>query len=711
MRGVVLGALVVIPVFGASLNVIAKDIVSVNATKFEQMPVGVVNSHSPDTVSYNKELIEMKPQAQNIFAVLNGNHSVEYQQNLQDMGGHTGVSINQLPFYYTSTFIDGIFVPDNFLDTSQLFSTDSTQSVKVNRGASSAGYAPASLAGSVNIETLNVEKTASSGKILGGGYSHLNASFVNKYKIDETSGMLISLSVNKQSAIDNNKDNIAESPKINNFQTTLAHQFNDGSLKVKTRFDVSQNTRHGGSMIRNKHNHSGNPFNFQNGGSSVVDGWIDDDGDATVYNGGSAGMMEVIDTQRVSALSSVESDNYISGGVVSLLKRDNFYMGNEYEANEANVFLTSARKINIGNSKFKIGGDFHHQRLDSKLHYADGHDHDDDRDNESHDEHSNNPDGYTYNTVSVFANANSSFGKFDTDISVRAVHHNKFNSIGVLRGKMNYHHTDAITSTLSAGNGYFVPSSSFEQNHSMFEEEIQTLQRKITKATQVFNASYNTAFSYNNLQMNLNYNYNEIKNIATLEVEDGSAVFRNLHGEYKVQGIGFDASYFISPTLLLGFSAERYWHDLSNLESGFVILSRPEYKIATSITKKSERHLFRLKGSYIGRQDLEEFYGKVYNLAGIQNARYSKEYLLLDADYSFKINKEFKIFAGVENMLDFLQVDSSNTIATRVRSGSHDGHGHDEDADHSHNHAHIDNINSWGPVRGRFFYIGINVEL
>lgn len=658
-------------------NVIAKEVISINAHKMEEIPAGIIEAHNPDTVIYNKSFIENSHTATNIFNVVEGSHSVEYQKNLQDFGGHTGISINHLPFYYTSTFIDGILIPETFLDTAQLFSSSSVQNIKVNKGAGSSNIKPASLAGSVEIETLNALQESISAHASTGNFGFYNAGINATNKINEKSGIMFSINANGQNHIDKNKDNIAESPKLNNIFTTLAHQFNEGNLKIKTRLDISSNKRKGGSTIVDTKNSEGNPFNFLNAGSSVSNGFINDEGDTITYNEGTAGMLEIIDNTRFALLSSVESQKYTGGGVVSLLQRDNFYSGNKYKANESNVFLTGARKININNIKLKLGGDFQYQKLSSdiinNLHTL------------------KNPDGYSFAATSLFGDILYSRNNIDANISGRGTHHSQFNFIGTLKSKVNYHHTQNIISTITAGNGYYLPGSSFEQNHEFVTENIASLKRNVTKATQALNASYNTNFVFNKSQINLNYNYNEIKNIASLDIHDGDAQFKTLNGKYKTQGVGLDFTYFITPTLLWNVTGEKYWHDLSSLEEGYVILARPDYKLFTKLTKKINSNLFNIKATYFGKQDLEKFYGKLYNLSGTQNARFSKDYIILDADYTKTFHNKYKIYFGVENILNFVQVRNSPQIVAH--------------------HEHLDNINSWGPVRGRFFYIGTKIDI
>lgn len=661
----------------------AKDIVPVHAVKLQKMPVGVVDAYNPDAVSYNKEFINARPHAQNVFDIVDGNHSVEYQRNLQDFGGHTGISINQLPFYYTSTFIDGIYVPDNFLDNSQLFSTVSTQGLKVNRGASSTGTQPSSLAGAVDIETIDALQNSTTGKVTAGSYGFMNIEAGQTHKIDENSGVALTASYNGQKHIDNNNDGIAESPKVHNFHSMVVHQAKKDDIKIKTRVDVSKNKRYGGSTRVDRNDTTGNPFNFQNAGSPIPNGWVHD-GSNEIYDDGAAGILEIIDTTRTSIISSAESEDFIGGGTASFLKRENFYSGNNYNADEINLFLTGAKKINIGNAKFKLGGDYQYQKLKSEI---------------TNTGSINNPDGYTYSTVALFGDASYEKDRTALSAASRLMYHNEFGFIGTLKTQAHYHHTNNITSTLSAGNGYYIPTSSLEQNHALVTERIDTFKREVTDVTNVLNASYNTTFSYDNFQINLNYNFNEVRNMTALHLDDHDAKFETLDGKYTIHGIGFDGSYFFTPTLLATFAAERYWHDLSTLEEGFVMLSRPQYKLFAGLTKKFEKSTVRFKSTYFGKQDLEKFYGHVYNLAGEENTRFSPNFLILDVDFSHQITKKAKIFLGIENITNYVQVTRSPQIALREEDGEH---GHEP---------HIDNVNSWGPVRGRFYYAGVQVNL
>jgi outer membrane receptor for ferrienterochelin and colicins len=660
----------------------AKDVVPVHAVKLQSMPVGVIDAYNPDVVSYNKEFINARPQAQNIFDIVDGNHSVEYQRNLQDFGGHTGISINQLPFYYTSTFVDGIYVPDNFLDNAQLFSTVSTQGLKISRGASSTGVQPSSLAGAVNVETIDALQNSITGKVTAGSYGFMSIEAGQTHKISENSGVALTASYNGQKHIDENNDNIAESPKVRNFHSMISHQTRRDNIKIKTRFDVSKNKRYGGSTIVNKTDTTGNPFNFQNAGSLIPNGWVHD-GNNEIYDNGAAGILEIIDTTRTSIVSSAESDKFIGGGTASFLKRENFYSGNGYNADETNFFLTGARKFVAGNTKIKLGGDYQYQKLSSEITNTGSID---------------NPDGYTYSTVALFGDASYEKNRTALGTSSRLMYHNEFGFIGTLKGQAHYHHTNNITSTLSAGNGYYVPTSSLEQNHALITERIDTFKRDVEKVTNVLNASYNTAFSYDNFQINLNYNFNEVRNISALHIDDHDASFETLDGKYTVHGIGFDGSYFFTPTFLATFAAERYWHDLSKLEEGFVMLSRPQYKLFAGLTKRFEKSTARFKATYFGKQDLERFYGHVYNLAGNENPRFAPNFLIIDADFSHKITQNTKLFLGIENITNYVQVTRSPQIA--LREEEHSGH-----------EPHLDNVSSWGPVRGRFYYVGVQVNL
>lgn len=661
------------------------DVIKVTAKNFQEMPVGTINAHNPNTISFNKAYLESKPSATNALATIDGTSSVEYQKNLQDSGGHTGVSINQLPFYYTSVFVDGIYIPEASLDVSQIVSSGGIQSLQVNKGASSSGTNPSSIAGSININTLEIEKNSASLSGTFGSFNNYNTTLLATRK-QKNSGLMLQLSANGQSAIDANHDGIAESPKMQNSFATLSHQFKNEDIKLKTRFDFSQNKRQGGSIVDNQTNTTGNPFNFLNAGGTGVDSYKLPDDTTENWNSGTAGLLEKINNTRFAGLSSIETKKYIGGGVISVLQRDNFYSGNKYKADETNVFGTLARKFRVGKTDFKLGGDYQYQKLASAV---------------VNDATSlTNPDGYSYLTISLLGSANYSGEKVDFELSNRILRHSQFGILPVFRGKANFHHNQNIVSTLSAGNAFATPSSSFEQNHELITTELSKLERTITKPTKSLNLSYNTAFIYENFQLNLNYNYNKISNISALELhEDGATIngeFRTLGGHYENQGIGFDSTIFASETLFFTIAGEKYWNDLSKLESGYLMLARPEYKLSSKVTKRYGDSTLSLSGTYFGKSNLQEFYGDLYNFSGEKIGKFSSDYLIFDFNFTHEIAPKHKVFVGIDNIFDYLQVKTASQMVVK---------------EHHTGEYHLENMNSWGPVRGRFFYAGFKVEI
>lgn len=672
--------------FGFSSVVFARDVVKVTAYKEKRMPMLYVDEHNPNQISFNKEYIESKPMGQNIFSIVEGS-AVEYQKNVQDAGGHTGISINQLPFYYTGTFVDGIFIPDNSLDVSQFFGTHAVETIKVKRGAASVGTMPASLAGAVEITSRDANQDRSDSTALYGSYGTYNLSTELSRKVNKNSGVLLALMANGQNAIDTNNDRIAESPRRRNVYATLAHSFKNTDLSVKTRIDVSKNNRAGGSTIVDKSNTTGNPFDFSKIGGSSANSWQLPGGSSQTWSSGAVGFLEIIDTTRVSVLSSVESENYIGGGTVSLLKRDNFYSGNVYKADEINVFATLARKLSFGNTKFKIGGDFLNQTLSSTVINDVG--------------QINNPDGYVYTTASLFGEVKHEVNNWDFDAAARLGIHNVMGILGTVRTRAGYHHTDNISSVLAIGNGYHIPGSSFEQNHELVGGEIHTFTRNITKPTQSFNASYNAVFTYDKVQATVGYNYNRLDNISFFDMShvhagaghgDIDVVFRSLNGYYQNHGINFDGTYLVNRIFSVNFGAERYWHDFSHLENGFVMLARPDYKISTKLITQTEKHRFIFGGTLFGRSNLRQFYGTTYNLQGQENPKFSPQFVIFDFDASYKITGALRLLYGVNNITDYVQV----RYLPRVGVVSH--------GDEYELHAR----NAWGPVVGRRFYVGLN---
>ena len=143
-------------------------------------------------------------------------------------------------------------------------------------------------------------------------------------------------------------------------------------------------------------------------------------------------------------------------------------------------------------------------------------------------------------------------------------------------------------------------------------------------------------------------------------------------------------------------AGEKYWNVLSYLESGYLMLARPEYKFSSKVTNRYKDITFALNATYFGKSNLQAFYGDLYNLSGEKIGQFSSDYLIFDFNLTHEITPKHKIFLGVDNIFDYLQVRTSPQIAVK---------------EHHAGEFHIDNRNSWGPVRGRFFYAGFKVEI
>lgn len=669
----------------------AKDVVEVIAYKKERSPSVYINEHSPNEIAFNKEYIESKPAVHNAFSLVEAS-GVEYQRNLQDSGGHTGVSINQLPFYYTSTFVDGIYIPDSSLDSSQFFASHAIEKIQAVRGTAATNVKPSAMAGLVEITTQNALQNKGEFSAIYGGYGFFSLSGLKSAKINKNNGVLFALTTNGQSSIDENSDRIAEGPRIRNTFATLSHNFEKDDTKIKTRIDFAKNNRAGGSTIRDKNNTTGNPFDFSRIGGISQSSWLLPNGDTESWNEGAVGLLEIIDTARSSIISSFENSDYIGGGTVSLLQRDNFYGGNKYKADEINLFGTLARKFTFGDFKIKTGGDALYQNLRSEIRNSEG--------------VINNPDSYSYSMLSAFGQANYKLNNWDFDISSRISNHNQFGFLPSGKAKIGYHHNENISSIVAVGNGYYFPGSSFEQNHELVSGAIHEFERKITDPTEAINATYSTVLTYSKFQASIGYHYNRIKNISYFEIEhedhagghhdeDLHVKFRSLNGYYQNHGITLDGIYFLNDILTINFGGERFWHNFSNLEEGFVMLSRPNYKVFTKLIAKIENHQFIFNTTLFGRQNLREFYGRLYNLQGQEISSHSPRFVIFDFDAQYKITPKYKILYGINNITNYVQIDRSPQI---VLTGHDDEH-------------HLHNRNSWGPVVGRRFYVGIKGEI
>ena len=99
------------------------------------------------------------------------------------------------------------------------------------------------------------------------------------------------------------------------------------------------------------------------------------------------------------------------------------------------------------------------------------------------------------------------------------------------------------------------------------------------------------------------------------------------------------------------------------------------------------------RGTWTGPMDLAKFYGtERYNFDGTPKLRKSPAYWVFDLRGEYRLDKQWAVYAGIDNVLDYKQSDKESMLWVDS-AGT------------------IDVTQIWGPNRGRFIYGGVKFTL
>ncbi len=645
-----------------------------------------------------------KSNAQNLNQAVDNRVGVSVQLECSVCNSRN-INLNNMPGRFTTLMIDGIPI---FSSVSNAYGIDSinvrgVESIEISRGAAASLIAPEALAGSVNIVTKRPVKTELEVK---GDLSFYNGNRDNNHAKNssiylavpfEKSAATFSFSNQQHDKVDNSGVGIAQ---FSGFERNLfgAGYFLDdvAGFKIKGRVDLVNEDRLGGSLGENlsvlKTDSSGNPFDFRkiHKGSQFANGFNAPDGSGFVaYDEGLSGFAEQIKTDRVQLINSgVKNTDYgkikIAGGYANH-KQDSFYEKTLYKARQNQYYAMLNDEIDLSaKSSLTIGSDFRYEDLKSFSENGDG-------------QKSDGIDNYKYVTHGVFVQLYNQFfeQKLETNLSTRLDNHNVFGNIFVPRANALYHHNDEFTSRASLGTGYRAPTSFFEQEHGILDTT--KIVRQINEVEKSENASYSLNYATDKLDATLSYNYNKIKNFASINADaqiDGESVtlFSSSKNPVTVQGYDLSLSYKITSSLTSNFGYERFFY---RFDSGALAYSRPDQKAYFGLDYERKNIDLFTKINWTGNHNLKKFYNygenQRYNLDGSQKINKSPSFFTVDAGGEVKVVKNVGLYFGVTNLFDYLQIDHDSQLWLDSAGG-------------------IDVTQIWGPNQGRHVYAGLKLS-
>lgn len=625
------------------------------------------------------------------------------------------IVLNNLPGRYTTLLIDGIPI---FSSVSTAYGLDSVslgglERIDISRGAGTSLIAPEALAGSVNIVTRRPTRDEFVFNQQFGRFGQWSSDLFAA-KAFAGGALTFNYNHNAHDTVDADGNRVSEYSGFKRHLGGVGFFLDDvGGFKIKGRLDLVDEKRMGGAMGDNysavKTNLTGNPFDWSKGknGSPSSAGWVAvdgpdgiagnaDDGQIVPYNSGLGGMSEIIFTDRQQFVSS--ATRKLGDGSLRFAlgyarhKQDSFYEGSIYKADQTQYYLEASTQQPLGKTLVTAGLTYRFEDLKSKGFSF------------SNSQSNDGIDNYKYRTPGLFLQAYHAFldGQVEVNGSLRYDDHNVFGGIASPRLNVLWNHNHALNSRFAVGHGFRAPTSFFEQDHGILDDV--AIIRDIKKAEVSNNASYALSYAGDRLAWVGSLNYNKIKNMALLASGvDGTAygyagqtvtLFTSARKPVTVVGADLTATYKITPQLEGTAAVERFQYRFS--EPGTLAFARPETRFYWRLDYESGPWTAMARGTWTGPMNLKKFYDYAntprYNFDGTPKLNKSPSYWVFDVRGEYRFNKQWALYLGVDNLLDFKQSDKESMLWV-------DGAGS------------YDVTQIWGPNRGRFIYGGVKFSL
>lgn len=615
------------------------------------------------------------------------------------------IVLNNLPGRYTTLLIDGIPI---FSSVSTAYGLDSVslggvERIDISRGAGTSLIAPEALAGSVNIVTRRPIRDEFMANQQFGSYGQRSTDLFGA-KVFAGGALTANFNHNQHNTVDADGNGVSEYTGFQRKLGGIGFFLDDvGGFKLKGRFDSVDEKRMGGAMGRNygavKADLTGNPFDWRRGpnGSPSADGWYAHDAGTVIpYDGGLGGMSEIIFTDRKQFVASAtrklgEGSMRFAVGAARH-KQDSFYEGSIYRADQTQYYLEASAQQPFGATLVTAGLNYRYEDLKSTgFSYSNGVPND-------------GIDNYTYRTPGIFLQAYRALldGVVELNGSIRYDDHNVFGGITSPRLNVLWNHDHELNSRFAVGRGFRAPTSFFEQDHGILDDV--AIVRNIKEAEISDNASYALSYAGDRLAWVASLNYNRISNMALLapgiagdaygHPGETVTVFTSAQQPVTVVGGDLTATYKLTPQLEATVALEHFSYRFS--EPGTLAFARPENRAYLRLDYESGPWSGMLRGTWTGPMDLAKFYDYAnnprYNFDGTRKMDKSPAYWIVDLRGEYRLDKQWALYVGADNLLDFKQSDKESMLWV-------DSAGN------------IDVTQIWGPNRGRFIYGGVKFTL
>jgi len=587
----------------------------------------------------------------------------------------TAIKLSGLPGRYTLMLIDGIPVFSSLGQTYGLMNIEAAQieQIEVVKGAGSVLYGTDAIGGVVNIITRKPGKY-DFGTMQGqyGSYNSYRLSGAASITRDDLS-TLVTMSHTGQDSVDRNGNGISESTGY--IRTIGSGTFRWNLLPTThllLRLAGAHETRQGGGM-----------------GSFLE--VMDDDAKRR-------SMSESIITNRIEA--GLKLDHEFTSKLVGNLMaaytfhdQDSDYEGEVYHARQHIVVAQLELFARLLDNLELIGGvPYRVEYLAENVGKSD----------------------YTHHMIGAFVQADWHIvPSFEAVAGMRYDYHNEYGNVYTPRVALKWAVADWLVARGGFGTGFRTPTTFYEYAHGVRPEGYEMKNNCDGPETSM---SGNLSLTFDAgrwLNAVVEGAWTRVKDPITVELTDeGHVEAFNVDGTLRV--LSLETELKSRPLKWMGIAAGygyyKYWD-----EGGALVSAPPSHQITGALDFYVSKIGFkaRIGADIFAPMDLEAVYGPGYNIkadkdslegwldeanADIGNPKINESpwYFVLNVRVQQRLYKGLHLYLGVDNLLDFHQVDESTPMYFP--------------ADEAGKATPADVVHIWGPLRGRYIYGGLLVD-
>ncbi len=590
--------------------------------------------------------------------------------NMCSICNTTGIKLSGMPAAYTMLLVDGVPAYSSLGQTYGwlLLSAADIERIEIIKGANSILYGTDAMGGVVNVITKAPTEDPTARLTLEGGqfgYHYLTASGAMK---KEDLSLSLVASHTAHDSLDRDGDEVAEFTGYERTNLSSAVRYQRDKVDVLARVSATQDTRQGGGL------------------GSVIE----------VLSDERRGMSETILTRRLEGSAVVDyhvHDDLDLETTLSIVShyQDSDYEGEVYVGEQFMLYAQEAAVAKLSRSYSMVGGaSYRGEFLKENLAISE----------------------YEYHMAGAFFQGDwMPDPRLEVLHGVRYDYHNVFGHIVTPRVALRGSPIPELTLRLTGGTGFRAPTTFYEYAHGVRPEGYQ-LVMSADKAETSRNATFSAQLDLGRrLRATVEGGYNRVQDPITVDTTEGGDIeVYNSDGALTI--ISTEVQVQSSPVDPL-FLTAGYGHYIYDDPAGAVVSAPPVDVIDLSADLTLDMGLTAsLATTITGPMDLRQVYGLAYNgqsdmtltdwvdqsSADLSSPKLetSPWYATVDARVEQEISEGFSLYVGGKNLLDYHQSDVEGPLMYPDEDGAA---------------GPADVVYLWGPMRGRFLYGGVKVQL